>query len=72
MKSFSQAKVVNKSGTKLAEEITRDLKVMLEVRINAVKVENEQKVDENVWLIDKVLNFAANCERSGGAAESLR
>lgn len=36
--SFSQARVVNKSGTKLVDEIAKDLKVMVDVRINAVKV----------------------------------
>lgn len=36
--SFSQARVVNKSGSKLVDEIAKDLKVMLDVRVNAVKV----------------------------------
>lgn len=35
---FSQARIVNKSGTRLVDDIAKDLKSMLEVRINAVKV----------------------------------
>lgn len=32
---------MNKSGTRLVDDIARDIKVMLDVRINAVKVKSE-------------------------------
>lgn len=36
--SFKQAQVVNRVGPKIAEEISKDIKDMLDIRINAVKV----------------------------------
>ena len=36
--NFAQARIVNKSGIRLVDDIAGDLKVMLDVRINAVKV----------------------------------
>lgn len=47
--SFSQARIVNKSGTRLVDDIARDIKVMLDVRVNAVRVRiRKLKVNEHM------------------------
>ncbi|CRK93231.1 CLUMA_CG006775, isoform A [Clunio marinus] len=76
MFSFSQARIVNKSGTRLVDEIARDLKAMLDVRINAVKrivkvVEDLPKVNENTTDFENY-SFVNTRDRDEFREEELR
>lgn len=60
LESFKQAQIVNRSGSKIVEDIAKEIKYMMDAKISAVKVTGLE-TSHLIRFSYLILSFAAHC-----------